>query len=74
MPAAAPDALTQAELLEIKSAIQDWDDCGETDVPYELLMRGAKAGYLECSHFTPMRNSDLDAAIAAQAGKGVQHG
>lgn len=67
------DALTHAELLEIKRAIQDWDDCGETDVPYELLMRGANAGYLECNHFTPLRagalDAAIDAAIASQAAK-----
>lgn len=70
------DALTHAELLEIKRAIQDWDEWGETDVPYELLMRGVKAGYLECGHFIPLRpgalDAAIDAAIAAQTKQGEQ--
>ncbi len=68
----ARDALTHAELLEVKRAISDFEDSNETDVPYELLMRAARAGYLECAYFEPLSNSTLDddidrAAIATQA-------
>ena len=69
----ARDALTHVELLEVKRAIGEFEDCNETDVPYALLMRAAKAGYLECTYFEPMSNSTLDddidrADIAAAKG------
>lgn len=65
---AQEDALDAAELREIQRAVEQFADCGETDVDYALLMRAAQAGYLECTHFQVMNESalNLDAAHAAQ--------
>lgn len=62
---AGRDALTHAELLEVKRAIAEFDDCNETDVPYALLMRAAHAGYLNCTYFEPADKEALDRDIAA---------
>lgn len=66
----ARDALDHDELREIQRAVEQFADCGETDVDYALLMRAAQAGYLECTHFQVMNESalNLDAARAAQGG------
>ena len=72
-PAApAVDAFTHAELLEIKRAVEEFADCNETDVDYALLLRAAKAGYLECTQFHVLNQSalDLDTVAAAQAKEG----
>lgn len=71
----ARDALTHAELQEVRRAINEFEDCNETDVPYELLMRAASAGYLECTYFQPVSDSTLEADIdrtAIAAAKGEQ--
>jgi len=67
---AQEDALDYAELQEIQRAVEQFADCGETDVDYALLMRAAQAGYLKCTHFQVMNESalNLDAASAAQGG------
>ena len=71
---AQEDALDAAELREIQRAVEQFADCGETDVDYALLMRAAQAGYLECTHFQVMNESalNLDAARASQGG--AEHG
>ncbi|WP_046984235.1 hypothetical protein [Delftia tsuruhatensis] len=72
-PAApAVDAFTHAELLEIKRGVEELADCNETDVDYDLLMRAAQAGYLECTQFHVLNQSalDLDTVAAAQAKEG----
>jgi hypothetical protein len=72
-PAApAGDAFTHAELLEIQRAVEEFADCNETDVDYDLLMRAAQAGYLECTQFHVLNQSalDLDTVAAAQAKEG----
>lgn len=74
-PEAAPaspaqqDALDAAELEEVQRAISDFEDCGETHVSYDLLMRAANLGYLECTKFDTTNDGQkkLDAARAAPA-------
>ena len=68
-PAEPADALTHTELLEIRRAAEDFESHGETDVDDELLIRGALAGYLECTHFQLLNESalELDIQYAAQA-------
>ncbi|MFD1839101.1 hypothetical protein [Paracidovorax cattleyae] len=60
---AAP--LTEAELLEVQRAVEDFGDCGETVVDYELLLRTALASYLECTRFQVLNRPALDRAIDA---------
>ena len=67
-PQAQPaDALDADELKEVRQAINDFEECGETAVSYELLMRAANAGYLECARFEATQGGQkaLDAAMAA---------
>ncbi|AXF52952.1 MAG: hypothetical protein [Caudoviricetes sp.] len=69
--AQAADALNAAELKEVQQAISDFEECGETAVSYELLMRAANAGYLDCTRFAATQGGQqaLDAAmVAAQEG------
>jgi hypothetical protein len=37
---------------EFLQACRDFEDAGETSVDYQLLMKWADAGLLECEHFT----------------------
>lgn len=62
------DALTQAELLELRRAADDFDEGCDTDVEHDLLARGALAGYLHCERFVVLDGFALDAAIAAAKG------
>jgi hypothetical protein len=59
--------LSQAELQEVQRAVNDIEDCGETDVAYELLLRAMMAGYLECTRFQVLNQAALDLAAAPQA-------
>jgi len=63
-PAQEAAPLTYAELQEVKRAADDIEDCGETDVDYDLLLRAAMAGYLECARFQVLDQSALDRAAA----------
>lgn len=78
VPAAAPTQeaapLTYSELLEIRRAMDDFEDCGETDVDYRLLLRAALAGYLECTRFQPLNQSLLDLETAIEAARARQEG
>lgn len=65
----ARDALTQAELLELRRAADDFDEGCDTDVEHDLLARGALAGYLHCERFVVLDGFALDAAIAAAKGE-----
>lgn len=67
---AQEDALDAAELEEVQRAISDFEECGETHVSYDLLMRAANLGYLDCTRFdtTDDGQAKLDAARAAQGG------
>ncbi|WP_046060030.1 hypothetical protein [Paracidovorax citrulli] len=56
--------LTETELQEVRRAIDDIEDCGETDVDNDLLLRAAAAGYLECTRFQVLNLSALDRAAA----------
>jgi hypothetical protein len=46
------DAMTPKELELFRHTIEQFEDCNETDTPYESLMRWANMGLLECEHFT----------------------
>lgn len=53
------------ELREIERAMDDFADCGETDVSDALLLRGVRAGFLECTHFHVANRGALQDAIDA---------
>ena len=44
--------LTAQELETLELVIEQFADCGETDVDYAVLMNFARRGYLECERFT----------------------
>ena len=74
-PAAQQEgALTPEEADQLEKVIADFDECGETDVPYTALLRYAAMGYLECTHYHTMPSalSAIDAARSAK--EGAQHG
>lgn len=61
-----PDAdFDLQELREIERAMDDFADCGETDVGDTLLMRAVRAGFLECTHFHVANRGALQDAIEA---------
>ena len=41
----------EAELRLFEETVEQFADCGETDTPYETLMKFANRGWLECQHF-----------------------
>ena len=51
------------ELREIERAMDDFADCGETDVVDTLLLRAVQAGFLECTHFHVANRGALQEAI-----------
>ena len=53
------------ELREIERAMDDFADCGETDVVDTLLLRAVQAGFLECTHFHVANRGALQEAIDA---------
>lgn len=53
------------ELREIERAMDDFADCGETDVVDTLLLRAVQAGFLECTHFHAANRGALQEAIDA---------
>lgn len=61
-----PDvAFELQELREIERAMDDFADCGETDVVDALLLRAVQAGFLECTHFHVANRGALQEAIDA---------
>lgn len=46
------DALAPGELDLLDRILEDFCDCGETDVSYDVLMDFARRGYLVCERFT----------------------
>ncbi|ATG94661.1 hypothetical protein QRO08_16025 [Paracidovorax citrulli] len=73
-PAQEAAPLSYSELLEIRRAMDDFEDCGETDVDYRLLLRAALAGYLECMRFRPLNQSLLDLETAIEAARARKEG
>ncbi len=53
------------ELREIERAMDDFADCGDTDVVDTLLLRAVQAGFLECTHFHVANRGALQEAIDA---------
>jgi hypothetical protein len=47
------ETLTEAERDLLDRILEDFADCGETEVPHEALMDFARRGYLLCEQFTP---------------------
>jgi hypothetical protein len=66
------DSLTIEDAAQLQTAIEEFDECGETSVDYEVLMRFAKMGFLECSHFHVMPAAQ--AAIDASHARGEKGG
>jgi hypothetical protein len=54
---AQADALAPAELTMLDRILDDFVDCGETEVPHETLMDFARRGYLLCEQFTPTKKA-----------------
>lgn len=69
-----PEVFTLQELHDLDRAIDDFNDCGETDVDDKLLMRGAQAGFLECARYEAVNREALQAAMLAAAPQGADHG
>lgn len=60
---AAEGAADEAELRLFEETVEQFEDCGETDTPYETLMRWAARGWLECQHF--VTTAEGNRALAA---------
>jgi DNA-binding PadR family transcriptional regulator len=43
--------MTDDEINALLECVHDFEDCGETSVPYKMLMRLESHGLLECIHF-----------------------
>lgn len=67
----ARDALTLAELMEVRHALHEIAACGEAKAAYSLLLRAANLNYLDCAQFVGFEAGTfaLDAAIAAAKGE-----
>lgn len=69
-PAEPSPALSADEIEQLEKAVDDFIECGETDVPDSLLQRFASLGLLECSHYKvmPSAHDIIDAYRAAPKG------
>lgn len=71
-PVAQGDALTPADADQLEKVITDFEEYGETDVPYAALQRYAAMGYLECAHYHVLPAAHEAIAVArAQAKEGA---
>lgn len=61
------EPLDDEDLATLEQIDQDFEDAEETTVDYDVLMRFARMGYLECTHFTV--TSTGRAAISAKKGQ-----
>jgi hypothetical protein len=68
-PATAYENLSATDLIKFKQTAQDFEDFGETETDYSMLLDWAARGLLECDHFRlTKKGRELIAAPASSAG------
>lgn len=60
------EAITTDELRLFAHTLEQFEDCNETDTPYETLMKWANRGWLECERF-------VSTAEGSRVLEGIEH-